>query len=149
MNGQYGGNVVNGLRQTVDNLQGFFNVSKEWVNRWRTPEQPGDGMHYGVPILAPSFGHRMSTLWIEDATYLRISNITLGYSVPKLLLRKSGFITNCRLNFTVQNLATFTNYSGSNPEGQSINVSNTLAPGYDMTSYPLSRTVSFGVNLTF
>lgn len=54
MNGQIGGQVVNGLRQTVDNLQGFFNVSKEWVNRWHSTQDPGDGKHYGVPSTMPS-----------------------------------------------------------------------------------------------
>jgi len=149
VNGQYGGDVINGLRTTTDNLQAYFNVSKEWVNRWRSPEQPGDGMHYGVPVLCPSLGHRMSTLWIEDATYLRISNLTLGYSLPKRCVKKTGFITGCKLNLTVKNLVTFTKYSGANPEGQIGSYSNTLSPGYDMTSYPLSRIVSFGINFTF
>ena len=149
MNGQYGGQVVNGLRQTVDNLQGFFNVSREWANRWRSPEQPGDGKHYGVPVLFPSLGHRMSNLWVEDATYLRIANLTLGYSLPSGTLESTGFISACRIYFTVQNLATFTNYGGANPEGQAANRSNTLAPGFDMTSYPLARTASLGVNVSF
>lgn len=150
-NGQYGGQVMNGLRQTTDNLQGFFNVSQEWANRWRSTEQPGDGMHYGVPKLTPSLGHRVSTLWVEDASFLRIANVTLGYVLPSAWIAPTGFIKNCRLYMSVQNLATFTNYSGANPEAQSDNASvdNTLAPGFDMTSYPLSRTVSMGINLSF
>ncbi|CAK7053462.1 MAG: TonB-dependent receptor P26 [Parabacteroides sp.] len=149
MNGQCGGKVVNGLRQSIDNLQGFFNVGEEWVNRWRSADNPGDGRHYGVPPLTPSLGHRMSDLWIEDATYLRISNITFGYSLPQQLMRKTGFIKVCRFYLTAQNLATFTKYSGANPEGQSVNQSSVLAPGFDMSSYPLSRTTSIGINLTF
>lgn len=149
MNGQCGGKVVNGLRQSIDNLQGFFNVGEEWVNRWRSVDNPGDGRHYGVPPLTPSLGHRMSDLWIEDATYLRISNITFGYSLPQQLMRKTGFIKVCRFYLTAQNLATFTKYSGANPEGQSVNQSSVLAPGFDMSSYPLSRTTSIGINLTF
>ncbi|MCL4484278.1 MAG: TonB-dependent receptor, partial [Bacteroidetes bacterium] len=148
-NGQYGGQVMNGLRQSVDNLQGFFNVSKEWINRWRSPENPGDGLHYGVPKLMPSFGHRVSNLWVEDASYLRISNITFGYSLPEKLLKLSGFINGCRLYATVQNLAMFTKYGGANPEGHSNAVNSTLAPGFDMTSYPLARTMSLGINLIF
>jgi TonB-linked SusC/RagA family outer membrane protein len=151
LNGQYGGQVMNGLRQTVDNLQGFFNVSKEWTNRWRSPEDPGDGLHYGVPKLTPSLGHRVSNLWVEDASYLRIANVTLGYSLPDKLMKSTKFINGCRLYATVQNLAMFTKYGGANPEGQSASpdVSNTLAPGFDMSSYPLARTVSAGINLTF
>ena len=149
INGQYGGHVMNGLRQTVDNLQGFFNVSKEWVNRWRSEEQPGDGIHSGVIHATPSLGHRLSTLWVEDATYLRIANITLGYYLPEELAKATGFIKNIRLYLTVQNLATFTSYSGGNPEGQSASQTNVLNPGFDMTSYPLSRTTSLGLNVSF
>jgi TonB-linked SusC/RagA family outer membrane protein len=151
VNGQYGGQVMNGMRQTIDNLQGFFNVTQEWVNRWRSTEQPGDGQHYGVPKLTPSLGHRVSDLWVEDASYLRIANVSLGYTLPSTWVERTRFATSCRLYITAQNLATFTNYGGANPEAQSDNnnVSNILAPGFDMTSYPLARTVSMGINLSF
>ena len=149
INGQSGGQVMNGLRQTVDNLQGFFNVSKEWTNRWRSSANPGDGLHYGVPKLTPSWGHRVNSLWVEDASYLRIANVTFGYNFPEKLMKGTGFVNGCRLYVTAQNLAMFTKYGGANPEGQSSAVNNTLAPGFDMTSYPLARTVSFGLNLTF
>ena len=147
--GQHGGHVVNGLRQTVDNLQGFFNVSEEWVNRWRSPQQPGDGIHSGVITNTPSLGHRFSTLWVEDASFLRIGNVTLGYNIPEKWMKASHFISNARVYFTVQNLATFTKYSGGNPQGQSESQTNVLNPGFDMTSYPLSRITSFGINLSF
>lgn len=149
VNGQSGGSVINGVRQTVDNLMGFFNVSKEWTNRWKSEQDPGDGKHYGIPQYAPSWGHRRSTLWVEDASYLRIANVTLGYSLPAQTVERLGVLQSCRLYFTVQNLAMFTKYGGANPEGQASNISNTRAPGYDMTSYPLARTFSMGLNLTF
>jgi len=149
INGQYGGQVMNGLRQTTDNLQGFFNIDRDWENRWRSPEQPGDGIHSGVPKLKPSWGHRVSTLWVEDASYLRIANMTLGYTIPESLSKKLKAIKSSRLYFTVQNLAMFTKYKGANPEGQAANQNNTLVPGFDMTSYPVSRTMSMGINLSF
>ncbi|WP_109676326.1 SusC/RagA family TonB-linked outer membrane protein [Dyadobacter jejuensis] len=149
LNGQKGGQVMNGLRQTVDNLQGFFNVRQAWTNRWISPENPGDGLHSGVPKLTPSWGHRVNSLWVEDASFLRIANITLGYNLPDQLVRKSGFVKSCRLYATIQNLATFTAYEGANPEGQSQNINNTLSPGFDMSSYPLARTMSFGLNFSF
>ncbi len=149
VNGQSGGSVLNGLRQTVDNLQGFFNVTKEWVNRWHSPQDPGDGRHYGIPNTTPSLGHRMSTLWVEDASYLRISNVTLGYALPGGWMKRTGFMNAARVYITVQNLAMFTRYGGANPEAQSVNINNTLSPGYDVSSYPLSRTASLGINLSF
>lgn len=149
INGQKGGQVMNGLRQTTDNLQGFFNVDKAWENRWRSTEEPGDGIHSGVPKLKPSWGHRVSTLWVEDASYLRIANMTLGYTIPESLAKKLKVVKSSRVYFTVQNLAMFTNYKGANPEGQAANQNNTLVPGFDMTSYPISRTMSMGINLSF
>lgn len=149
LNGQYGGDVMNGLRYTINNTHAFFNVGKEYTNRWRSAADPGDGRHYGVAAYAGGVGHVRSDLWIEDASYLRISNLKLGYSFPKGLMKESGFIANCRLYFTIENLATFTSYSGANPEGQSVTQSTTLAPGFDMSSYPLARTAAFGVNITF
>jgi TonB-dependent starch-binding outer membrane protein SusC len=149
ISGQYGGSVINALRQTVDGLFGFFNVSHEWVNRWRSADNPGDGTHAGIVLRYPTLIHRVSDRWVEDATYLRISNVTLGYSLPYQIVNKTGFINNCRFYITAQNLATFTNYSGGNPEGQSAQFNNVLCPGFDVSSYPLARNISFGVNLSF
>ncbi|HSI75593.1 MAG TPA: TonB-dependent receptor [Lunatimonas sp.] len=149
INGQYGGQVMNGLRQSTDNLQGFFNIDRAWENRWRSRENPGDGIRSGIPQVRPSWGHRVSTLWVEDASYLRIANLTFGYTLPRKTVEKLKIINNTRIYMTVQNLAMFTNYTGANPEGQAANQNNTLVPGFDMTSYPLSRTTSLGVNLNF
>jgi hypothetical protein len=148
-NGQYGGKIINGLRMTTDNLQGFFNVGAEWANRWRSPEQPGDGIHSGVVTSTPSLGHRLNTSWVEDASYLRIGNVTLGYTLPANVWGKTSFIKHLRLALSVQNPVTFTNYSGANPEAQQSGINNTLAPGLDMTSYPLARTTSFTLQATF
>lgn len=149
INGQYGGQVMNGLRQTTDNLQGFFNVDHDWENRWRNRDEPGDGIHSGIPKVRPSWGHRVSTLWVEDASYLRISNLTLGYSFADELFNKGKFLKNARVYISIQNLAMFTQYKGANPEGQSVSTGNVLTPGFDMTSYPLARTTSIGINVGF
>jgi P pilus assembly chaperone PapD len=86
---------------------------------------------------------------VEDASYLRIANLTFGYTLPRKIVEKLRVINNTRIYMTMQNLAMFTNYNGANPEGQAANQNNTLVPGFDMTSYPLSRTTSLGVNLSF
>jgi hypothetical protein len=64
-------------------------------------------------------------------------------------MKRSGIINGGRLYITVQNLAMFTHYGGANPEAQSVNINNTLSPGFDISSYPLSRTASLGINLSF
>jgi hypothetical protein len=91
----------------------------------------------------------MNSQWVEDASYLRIANVTLGYSFPSAMMKRLGFMNGARIYITGQNLAMFTRYGGANPEAQSVSINNTLSPGYDMTSYPLSRTLSAGINLSF
>ena len=147
--GQYGGSVVNGLRQTLDNLNAHFNMHKEWVNRWRSPEDPGDGKHGSVPGQIGASAHTFSDLWIEDASFLKISNVTLGYSIPKSIGGRFGYDGNLRLYVTGQNLLMLTKYKGANPEAQSFNRSIDLAPGWDIASYPLARTLSAGLSLAF
>lgn len=144
VNGQYGGFIMNGIRQTTDNLQGFFNIGKEWVDRWRSESDPGDGIH----AAGPNAVHRVNDkIWLEDASYLRITNLTLGYTVPVSSQRQ--FFNSLRFYLSTQNLATFTNYKGANPEGQASNVDNTLSPGYDMNSYPVPRSITAGINVQF
>lgn len=149
VNGQYGGQVVNGVRNTVENLHAFFNVDKAYVNRWRSASDPGDGIHGKVVLYPGGVDHVFNNLWLEDATYLKISNLTFGYSLPKSIMKRTGFITNCRLNLSIQNLAMFTKYSGANPEAQPVSQNNDLIPGWDISSYPLSRTTSLGINFSF
>jgi TonB-linked SusC/RagA family outer membrane protein len=146
LNGQFGGYVMNGMRQTTDNLQGFFNIGKEWANRWRSDDNPGDGIH----AFGPNSVHRVNDkIWLEDATYMRITNLTFGYTIPSDVFGQKKYFRNLRVYMTVQNLATFTKYTGANPEGQARNMDNTLVPGYDMGSYPIPRTVTAGLNIQF
>ncbi|MCK0148278.1 TonB-dependent receptor [Arenibacter sp. F26102] len=149
MDGQYGGEVVNGLRQTTNLTAGLFNITEEFDNRWRSAEDPGDGKISGIVIKGPTYVHRMTDLWVEDSSFLRISNLSLAYRLPTQIMKKNGLFRGCRLNLTAQNLAMFTNYTGANPQAQAVSRSTVLAPGYDMSSYPMVRTISFGVDLSF
>ena len=91
----------------------------------------------------------ISSRYVEDASYLRIKNITLGYTFPKSLLQKAK-IENVRVYCNIQNLYTFTKYSGFDPEvGASTQDSSGLTFGVDNGRYPSPMTCSFGVNLTF
>ncbi|HAO46413.1 MAG TPA: TonB-dependent receptor, partial [Chitinophagaceae bacterium] len=84
---------------------------------------------------------------VEDGSYLRINNLTLGYSLPKSLLSKIK-MTNIRFYGTVNNLATITGYSGFDPDVTSRR-SDPLTPGVDFAAYPRARTWLVGVNVTF
>ena len=91
--------------------------------------------------------NRMSDRWLEDASYLRISNLSLAYNFPKDLLKK-GHIEACKLYFNAQNVWTFSKYSGYDPEIGSYNQQAGMQ-NIDMGRYPSPRTFTFGVNLTF
>jgi TonB-linked SusC/RagA family outer membrane protein len=84
---------------------------------------------------------------VEDGSYLRINNLTFGYTLPKELLSKMK-IQNLRIYGTVNNLATITGYSGYDPD-VTARRSDPLTPGVDFAAYPRSRTWVFGVNVTF
>ena len=100
-------------------------------------------------IQDPNDNDRLSTRYIEDGSYLRIKNITLGYTLPKSILEKVK-IDNIRLYCNIQNLFTFTKYTGFDPEvGASTQDSTGLTFGVDNGRYPSPMTCSFGVNITF
>lgn len=84
--------------------------------------------------------------YLEDASFLRLNTITLGYSLPKPLLKKA-WISNARLYFTLNNIHTFTNYSGYDPEVSSTE--SLLTRGVDNSAYPRSKSYVIGLNLTF
>jgi TonB-linked SusC/RagA family outer membrane protein len=91
--------------------------------------------------------NRMSDRWIEDGTYLRIRNISLAYNFPKTWLKKCGIVS-CKLYVNAQNVYTFTNYSGLDPEIGSYNQQAGLS-NVDMGRYPSPRVYTFGANVTF
>lgn len=88
--------------------------------------------------------------FIEDASYLRLNTLTLGYTFPKSLMKKVG-IQNARLYFTGNNLLCIDGYSGIDPDVNTgkDGVNGFPTPSYDYQSYPKARTYTFGVNLTF
>ena len=143
MSGSYGNDIANGFDQGTTNLDGVFNIKKEIKDRWRSPENPGSGK-YGTT----NFGTGPERDWfnsrfIEDGSHLTIKNITLGYNFNV----NSKIIRSLRVYGSAQQVYTFTNYSGNNPEvSQSSSV---LQLGIDNAIYPVPRTFTFGVNVDF
>lgn len=145
---QIGGSRIRSNRFSTYLLDGLFNVSRDLMDRWRSPEQPGNGI---VPTTNGSGrGRRMfrdiNSLFVEDNTYLWIKNITVGYSLPNGFAGET--IKNARFYLSIQNGLLFTSYSG-NPEVTSYREGGALAPGYDSNSYPVPVIYSLGMNLTF
>ena len=141
----YGNDVLNANRLFFDS--GFqkkreLNQYASYTNRW-TPENPNSD----IPAATNSSSNLViSSRVVEDASFLRLKTVTLGYTVPKTFLKKYK-IDNARLYVAAQNLWTITGYSGYDPE-VSIR-SGGLTPGLDFSSYPRALSVSFGINLGF
>lgn len=120
------------------------------LNRW-TGEGTSD-FEPKVSLLDPNQNVRASDRFIEDGSYFRIKNLQIGYTLPTSLLDKMRF-TKFRIYGSVQNLWTFTNYSGFDPEiGSSAEVDGVPQPldlGIDRGFYPQSRTILGGIQIVF
>ena len=102
-----------------------------------------------VRLNDPNNNHRISDRYVEDGSYLRLKNITLGYTVPKKWINKVG-IENVRVYCNIQNLLTITGYDGYDPEvGASTADSNGYVYGLDNGRYPSPTVYSFGLNMSF
>ena len=110
-----------------------YNQSSRLLNRWKEPGDITDIPRHGEYT---EFDSRL----LEDASFLRLKNLMLSYSLPKHLLKKTGFIRGLRVYAQGQNLLTFTNFSGLDPEG----TTNLYA-----AQYPMSRQYTFGLDLMF
>src|SRR5699024_6410461 len=93
------------------NLDGVFNVQAKVKNRWRSPEQPGNGK---IPTSEANtvLAREGDTRWVYDASYIKMENVTLGYNIPASYLGKVGFIKSTRIYTSIQNALMFTAYPG-------------------------------------
>ncbi|MDX8337751.1 TonB-dependent receptor [Draconibacterium sp. IB214405] len=140
--GAYGHKIFNHIERFSTNLDGAFNVLEAVSRRWRSPEDPGDGI-YGKVISGTTGYERdwMSSKFLYDASYFAIKNITLGYQVP---FKNSGIVKGLRVYGSIQQAYVFTKYPGNNPE---VSAAGGLYAGNDKTAYPVPRTFTLGLNL--
>ncbi len=151
--GVYGNEIYNGTKVLTQGMMRLFNADKAVLDAWTQAEPNTD-----IPRAVngdPNNNARTSSRFVEDGSYLRLKNLTLGYTLPQNLLStiSGGNIASFRLYFTAQNLLTFTGYSGYDPEiGASTIYSGNdarLLQGVDFGFYPQPRTFIFGVNMSF
>jgi len=138
LQGVAGNDIYNANRIWQEGMAVPQNQTKKVLDRWT-----GEGTSNSIPRAVysdPNKNARHSNRFVEDGSYLRIKNLTLGYTLP-LSLSKKAYLQTVRLYMSCQNLYTFTKYSGFDPE--------VGANGVDLSTYPLTRTVSFGVNVKF
>jgi TonB-linked SusC/RagA family outer membrane protein len=148
LQGTSGGKILNGTDRYVYNFYGRVNARANALNRWRSAASPGDGKTPRVVINAPSSLTSFSSYELFDASYLRIRNVQLRYTMP------ASFIKNFKLSYAsvyimAQNLYTFTKYFGYNPEANLYGNSVNPTYGVDQGSYPLNRTITLGININF
>ncbi len=162
LTGQFGGDILNWARYRTEGLASIWDSQNpEVLNRAQAIRiDPSGGDEIANLMLAsgcngmPRFSsldgngnQRMSDRWIEDATYLRIQNISLAYNLPQNWARKA-FLQSAKIYFNVQNVYTFTKYSGYDPEIGAYNQSS-LLQNIDRGRYPTPRTFTLGLNLSF
>ncbi|MGX5817133.1 SusC/RagA family TonB-linked outer membrane protein [Chitinophaga lutea] len=124
--------VMNNYNNTNPSAARYAFGWEHWNNTWNLDNR------YGLwPRLGGNGGNREETsFWLDDATYLRLKNVQLGYSVPQHLIKRLG-LASVRVFGSAENLATLTNFRGLDPE----------ATGNRSNAYPVNKTYSFGVNV--
>lgn len=143
--GTYGNKIYNGLRQDLEGMNVNINWSKTTLNAW-SPEKHTDFPR--AVINDPNLNSQTSSRFLEDGSYLRLKTVQLGYTLSQDILTQMK-ISSCRIYFSVDNLLTFTKYTGLNPDlGRSGSI---LDRGVDFghVAYPLSRTAMIGVQISF
>jgi len=160
-----GGDIYNATKQSLSPYALYQNIPSEFGNNYYHLIDPNTGQAATSLVrlkeLNPNEGSSLwslsntntanitypSSYYVEDGSYLRIAQLTVGYSLNREFLQKI-LVTNARIYFTVNNLATITGYSGYDPEvAAATGVS--ITPGYDSSAYPRSRSYVLGINLTF
>ncbi len=162
--GSYGADILNYVRVKTEGLSSLWDNQDVSVFD-RAQLRYVDGNRYDVENVENSYledenatiprfspndvngNNRMSDRWIEDGSYIRIQDVSLSYNLPKHWLDKVS-ISRCKVYVNIQNVHTFTNYSGLDPEIGSYNQNAGLS-NVDMGRYPSPRVYTFGTNITF
>ena len=141
----YGNNILNANRLIFEGnttALTFANQFASYIDRWSPENQTNKNFRAGGqgPL------GRYSTRVLEDGSYLRLKNLTISYDISSKALKKAGIRT-LNVYLTGHNLWTLTKYTGFDPEVSTRN--SILTPGFDFSSYPMSRSVLLGLKVTF
>ncbi len=167
LQGRYGGEIVNQNYRFL----GFWNSGRGMyagaANFWESEQNPGDGVNPRPSANRRPFQQGFSTLWVEDASFLRVKNITLSYNIPQTVLQKTP-LSNLRVYVNADNVKLFSKYTGYDPENTTYRATNYSAGtsaantgvsssslptgsmlGVDYGSYPLPLVITFGLKTSF
>ncbi|WP_315352363.1 TonB-dependent receptor [Phocaeicola abscessus] len=146
ISGSVGNDILDETYESTENIDGVFNVRKCVKDRWRSLENPGKGEIPRTKAGTTELFRFTNSRWVYDGSYLMLKNLTIGYTFS---LRHNPFVKDLRLYVSGQNLLTFTNYPGMNPEVSTGGTNGWNGYGVDYTSYPVSRIYTVGLNVTF
>ncbi|WP_232336603.1 SusC/RagA family TonB-linked outer membrane protein [Mucilaginibacter aquatilis] len=137
----FGNDALNANRLVFEGTNRLsLNQFASYADRW-TPENPNNEYFRTKGYGPTAYSSRI----IEDASYIRVKTVALGYTLPAKWLKKTK-MRSVRVYASAQNLLTFTNYSGLDPEVSTKN--SALTPGFDFAAYPRAKTVVFGLSLS-
>lgn len=148
--GVEGNEIFNASRIETEGMYSGLNQLTTVLNRWTTPGQITD---MPKADFEGSQNVQVSSRYVEDGSYLRLKAITIGYSLPESVLSKLS-MSKVHLYITAENLLTWTKYTGLDPEvsvygGSGASDLRNIAPGIDYGTYPQTRDIIFGLNLSF
>ena len=148
--GVEGNEILNLTSRHLKNGEANFNSYAVFNERWRSTSNPGNGSIPRADRDSGSHGNnnRPSSFQVEDGSFIRLRNLTLGYSLNTQDNFLGGTFDKFRIYLTGTNLVTFTDYLGYNPE-VSNNTTSSLTPGEDYGAYPLTTSITLGLNLNF
>ncbi len=150
--GSYGNKILNYIESNLESFQkrgseGVQNVSVSYFQNYWRPDRPSDKYARALAVDDNTLNNVPSSAWIENGSYLKLKNLTIGYSLPSSLTNRFR-ITKIRAYVSSQNLFTITKYTGHDPE-IGIQGGNAIFSGVDNGVYPSSRFFTFGLNVTF
>ncbi|SER50079.1 SusC/RagA family TonB-linked outer membrane protein [Pedobacter rhizosphaerae] len=134
----------NNFMEKFKNRYQYFDATGAPILNWDALQ----AANVNTTTYAPTYGFRLPVSEaIEDASFLRITNVTLGYTLPSKLIQRTKVLSKLRIYATVNNLYTFTRYSGFDPQANTR--FSPLTPGVDYNAYPRNRYMLAGLNATF
>jgi len=141
LNSSYGNKIFNWTRANLELGTGYTGAVATLLNRW-TPTNTITDVHKAIENPAVTISDR----FVEDGSFIRLKNISFGYTIPSRLLSKLKLST-LRIYVTGTNLLTWTNYTGYDPE-VSTNGQNSISTGMDRAAYPNAKSIQGGISLT-
>jgi len=147
--GVSGNKIYNATRVISEGMVRFFNAGTQVLDAW-TPSNTNTSVPRAISS-DPNQNARPSTRFLEDGSYLRLKNVILGYNIPGASLQTltKGVVKNFRIYVSAQNMLTFTNYSGYDPEVGNRTPNSSLTNGIDFAVYPQPKAFQVGLQVGF